>query len=74
MKSRSICILFDLSLQHDIGVQFIGPNSEAIRAMGDKIESKRIATAAKVNMIPGHDGVVESAEHCVHLANEIGEI
>ncbi|XP_052783951.1 propionyl-CoA carboxylase alpha chain, mitochondrial-like [Mya arenaria] len=56
----------------DIGVQFIGPNSEAIRAMGDKIESKRIATAARVNMIPGHDGVVQDAEHCVHLANEIG--
>ncbi|WAR27864.1 PCCA-like protein [Mya arenaria] len=48
----------------DIGVQFIGPNSEAIRAMGDKIESKRIATAARVNMIPGHDGVVQDAEHC----------
>ncbi|XP_053403995.1 propionyl-CoA carboxylase alpha chain, mitochondrial-like [Mercenaria mercenaria] len=56
----------------EIGVQFIGPNSEAIRAMGDKIESKRIATAARVNMIPGHDGVVENADHCVQLANEIG--
>ncbi|KAL4220677.1 hypothetical protein ACF0H5_021072 [Mactra antiquata] len=55
----------------EIGVEFIGPNSEAIRAMGDKIESKRIATTAGVNMIPGHDGVVENVEHCVHLANEI---
>lgn len=53
-------------------MQFIGPNSEAIRAMGDKIESKRIATAANVNMIPGHDGVVQDADHCVQLANEIG--
>ena len=42
--------------------------------MGDKIESKRIAANAKVNMIPGHDGVVESAEHCVTLAREIGMI
>ncbi|KAH3809691.1 hypothetical protein DPMN_138067, partial [Dreissena polymorpha] len=56
----------------DMGVQFIGPNSKAIHAMGDKIESKRIASAAKVNMIPGHDGVVQDAEHCVKLANEIG--
>ncbi|XP_022288270.2 propionyl-CoA carboxylase alpha chain, mitochondrial-like [Crassostrea virginica] len=56
----------------EIGVEFIGPSSSSIKAMGDKIESKRIASKAKVNMIPGHDGVVEDAEHCVKLANEIG--
>uniref|UniRef100_K1PAY7 Propionyl-CoA carboxylase alpha chain, mitochondrial n=1 Tax=Magallana gigas TaxID=29159 RepID=K1PAY7_MAGGI len=56
----------------DIGVEFIGPSSDSIKAMGDKIESKRIASKAKVNMIPGHDGVVEDADHCVKLANEIG--
>ncbi|XP_064615052.1 propionyl-CoA carboxylase alpha chain, mitochondrial-like [Liolophura sinensis] len=56
----------------EVGVEFIGPSSSAINAMGDKIESKRIATKAKVNMIPGHDGVVQDAEHCVKLANEIG--
>ncbi|XP_050401632.1 propionyl-CoA carboxylase alpha chain, mitochondrial [Patella vulgata] len=56
----------------NIGVQFIGPNSKSIFDMGDKIESKRIATKAGVNMIPGHDGVVENADHCVQLANEIG--
>ena len=32
--------------------------------MGDKIEkSKRIATKAGVNMIPGHDGVVADVDH-----------
>uniref|UniRef100_A0A2C9K9Y5 propionyl-CoA carboxylase n=1 Tax=Biomphalaria glabrata TaxID=6526 RepID=A0A2C9K9Y5_BIOGL len=55
----------------EIGVAFIGPNSKAIKAMGDKIESKRIATKAQVNMIPGFDGVVEDAEHCVKLSNQI---
>lgn len=55
-----------------LGVAFVGPNSEAIHAMGDKIESKRIAEKAKVNMIPGYDGVVQDAEHCVTLANDIG--
>ena len=59
-------------LQAEIGVEFICPSSGPIKAMGDKIESKRIATAAKVNMIPGHDGVVEDAETCVKYANEIG--
>lgn len=56
----------------DIGVEFIGPSSGPIKAMGDKIESKRIAAKAKVNMIPGHDGVVEDADQCVKYANEIG--
>merc|ERR1719334_411675 len=54
------------------GVTFIGPNSTAIREMGDKIASKKLANEAKVNCIPGFDGVVEDAEHCVTLANEIG--
>lgn len=42
---------------------FIGPGTDAIQAMGDKIESKLIAKAAKVNTIPGFDGVVEVREH-----------
>ena len=42
--------------------------------MGDKIESKRIAAKAKVNMIPGHDGVVEDADQCVKYANEVGKV
>uniref|UniRef100_A0A3Q2T720 Propionyl-CoA carboxylase alpha chain, mitochondrial n=1 Tax=Fundulus heteroclitus TaxID=8078 RepID=A0A3Q2T720_FUNHE len=41
------------------GVTFIGPDTHAIQAMGDKIESKLIAKAAKVNTIPGFDGVVK---------------
>lgn len=40
-------------------VTFIGPDTDAIQAMGDKIESKLIAKAAKVNTIPGFDGVVK---------------
>lgn len=54
-------------------MEFIGPSSGPIKAMGDKIESKRIATRAKVNMIPGHDGVVEDVDQCVKYANEIGD-
>lgn len=57
--------------QAEIGVEFIGPSSGSIKSMGDKIESKRIAMKAKVNMIPGHDGVVKDQDHCVQLANEI---
>ena len=35
---------------------------EAIRAMGDKIESKRIAAAAGVSTIPGFEGVLHSED------------
>ena len=41
------------------GIVFIGPNAKAIAAMGDKIESKKAAAAAKVSTVPGHLGVIE---------------
>lgn len=54
------------------GVTFIGPDTHAIQAMGDKIESKLIAKAAKVNTIPGFDGVVKNAEDALKIAQSIG--
>jgi len=54
------------------GVKFIGPHSKAIADMGDKLASKRLATEAKVNGIPGYDGVIENVDHCVELSREIG--
>ncbi|XP_072180375.1 propionyl-CoA carboxylase alpha chain, mitochondrial-like [Diadema setosum] len=56
----------------DAGVAFIGPGSRAIQAMGDKIESKLVAKAANVNIIPGYDGVVKDEEQAVEIANQIG--
>ena len=41
------------------GITFIGPSPYALKAMGDKLESKRIALKAKVNTIPGYDGVIK---------------
>ena len=54
------------------GIVFIGPNSKAIAAMGDKIESKKAAAAAKVSTVPGHLGVIESETEAIRIANEIG--
>ena len=42
------------------------------QAMGDKIESKRIAQSARVNLIPGFDGAVSDAEEAVKVARDIG--
>ncbi|MEO5335553.1 MAG: acetyl-CoA carboxylase biotin carboxylase subunit [Magnetospirillum sp. WYHS-4] len=53
-------------------VTFIGPPPEAITAMGDKIESKKLAMKAGVNTIPGHTGVVKDADHAVKIAQEVG--
>ncbi|KAJ7425153.1 Pyruvate carboxylase subunit A [Pitangus sulphuratus] len=63
-------VLFDGKASE--GVTFIGPDTHAIQAMGDKIESKLLAKNAKVNTIPGFDGVVKDADEAVRIAREIG--
>jgi propionyl-CoA carboxylase alpha chain len=54
------------------GIVFVGPNVRAIEAMGDKIESKKLAAKAKVSTVPGHLGVIEDAKEAVKIAGEIG--
>src|SRR5271170_3697615 len=54
------------------GIVFIGPNPKAIAAMGDKIESKRAAAAAKVATVPGYLGVIEDDKQAAKIADEIG--
>jgi propionyl-CoA carboxylase alpha chain len=54
------------------GIVFIGPNPKAIAAMGDKIESKKAASAAKVSTVPGHLGLVETDADAVKIAEAIG--
>ncbi len=54
------------------GIIFVGPPANAIAAMGDKIESKKLAKEAGVNVVPGYVGVIEDTEHAVKISNEIG--
>jgi len=54
------------------GIAFIGPNPEAIDAMGDKITSKKFAAEAGVSTVPGHMGLIETTEEAVKIAREIG--
>src|SRR6476661_5604537 len=54
------------------GIAFIGPPASAIAAMGDKIESKKLAKAAGVNVVPGFVGEIADTEHAVRIAGEIG--
>jgi propionyl-CoA carboxylase alpha chain len=54
------------------GIVFIGPNPDAIAAMGDKIESKKAAAKANVSTVPGFLGVIEDGKHAVKIADAIG--
>ena len=54
------------------GIVFIGPNPDAIDAMGDKIESKKFAAAAGVSCVPGHIGEIDDTAHAVRISEEIG--
>lgn len=53
------------------GAVFIGPDPNAIAAMGDKIQSKKIAQEAGLHVIPGYLGEVKDAKHAIEIANDI---
>jgi propionyl-CoA carboxylase alpha chain len=56
----------------EAGIAFIGPPPEAIAAMGDKIESKKLAKAAGVSVVPGFLGEIADTDEAVRIAGEIG--
>jgi propionyl-CoA carboxylase alpha chain len=56
----------------EAGIAFIGPPPGAIAAMGDKIESKKLAQAAGVNVVPGFLGDIATTDDAVRIAGEIG--
>jgi propionyl-CoA carboxylase alpha chain len=59
-------------LLSDNGIAFIGPPPNAIAAMGDKIESKKLAKAAGVNVVPGYLGDIADTDEAVRIASDIG--
>jgi propionyl-CoA carboxylase alpha chain len=56
----------------DIGVTFIGPPEYAIKSMGDKITSKKIAQDAGVNTVPGYMGIINDDKEAVRISKQIG--
>ncbi|HEY4068510.1 MAG TPA: acetyl/propionyl/methylcrotonyl-CoA carboxylase subunit alpha [Burkholderiaceae bacterium] len=54
------------------GIVFIGPKHASIAAMGDKIASKKLAGAAKVNTIPGYNAAIDTPEQAVEIAKSVG--
>ncbi|MEO0512420.1 MAG: acetyl-CoA carboxylase biotin carboxylase subunit [Planctomycetota bacterium] len=56
----------------DCNFEFIGPSPEAMSKLGDKIEAKKYARAAKVPVFPGSEEAIDDAEEAIELAKEIG--
>ncbi len=56
----------------DNDILFIGPPPEAIAAMGDKIESKKLAQKSGVNIVPGHSDAIADGNQAIQIANLIG--
>src|SRR6201991_965380 len=56
----------------EAGIAFIGPPPDSIAAMGDKIESKKLAKQAGVNVVPGFLGEIADTDAAVKIANDIG--
>ena len=53
------------------GIKFIGASPEMIDAMGDKSSAKQTMKDAGVPTIPGSDGLLESLEQAIEIANQI---
>ncbi len=56
----------------DCKIEFIGPSSDSMRALGDKIRAKEIAKTAGVPMAPDSNGPVETVDDAVRIAETIG--
>jgi acetyl-CoA carboxylase biotin carboxylase subunit len=56
----------------DCRIEFIGPSPEAMAKLGDKVECKKAAKAAKVPVFPGSEGAIEDEDEAAELADEIG--
>jgi acetyl-CoA carboxylase, biotin carboxylase subunit len=56
----------------DAGLTFIGPAPDAIRAMGDKSEARRLMAAAGVPVVPGTPGPVAGADEITRAAESVG--
>ncbi len=53
------------------GAKFIGPPSEVLRKIGDKVYAKKVAKKVGLPLVPGSEGPVDFAE-ALKVAQEIG--
>src|SRR3954466_5382891 len=53
-------------------IAFLGPHAHGIHAMGDKIESKKLAQAAGVSTVPGYLAAIANPDEAVTIAKKVG--
>ncbi|MEZ5559298.1 MAG: biotin carboxylase N-terminal domain-containing protein [Pseudomonadales bacterium] len=56
----------------EAGIAFVGPSAEAIRAMGSKIEAKRLVAAAGTPVVPGYQDDDQSDARLLEAAQQVG--
>lgn len=54
------------------GIEFIGPSEDAMRKVGDKNEARKLAKQAGVPVVPGSEGIVQTDNEALRLAQEFG--
>ncbi len=54
------------------GITFIGPSSETIRLLGDKVNAKRLAESIGIPVVPWSGGPVHDADSALHAAGILG--
>ncbi|MDU4933495.1 MAG: acetyl-CoA carboxylase biotin carboxylase subunit [Enterococcus gallinarum] len=60
------------SMCEECNIVFIGPKSETIDAMGNKINARRLMIEAQVPVIPGSQGAISNVKEALTIAEEIG--
>lgn len=60
---------FATAVTEQAGAIWLGPPPHAVKEMGDKLRSKEVAVEAGVSVVPGFEGVLESVEQALELAN-----
>jgi acetyl-CoA carboxylase biotin carboxylase subunit len=56
----------------DCKIEFIGPSAEAMQKLGDKVAARKLAREAKVPLVPGSHGTIDTDDDAVALATKIG--
>lgn len=54
------------------GIVFVGPSPDAMKLMGDKIRSKKLAKSAGVSTVPGDNSVLADVKEAENVAKKIG--
>jgi acetyl-CoA carboxylase biotin carboxylase subunit len=53
-------------------IEFIGPSSDSMQLLGDKAAARKLASKAKVPVVPGSDGAVDDDDEALKIAGKIG--